>query len=248
MNKLIRSELLKLRTTRTFWISAVAALAFVPVSIALAMAKVGNPGAESLDSVEGFRNVIAAASSGGVLVLLIGIVVMAGEFRFNTITSTFLSTPDRKRVVGAKLAAASLVGTGIAVVSSLLTLGIALPWLASRHVDIASHTTDIAIVLLGGIAATAVAGLVGVGVGSLVTNQTLAVTVTLIWSLLIEGMLVNFAPGFGRWLPGGAAGVLSGAATYSNLLPVWAASLVFAGYGITFAAAGTRFVLRRDIT
>ena len=106
MNNLIRAELLKLRTTRTFWWSVVAALAFVPVSIALAIAKIGTPHGTSLDSAEGFRNVIAAASSGGLLVLLIGIMLMAGEFHFNTITSTFLITPQRKRVVGAKLAAA----------------------------------------------------------------------------------------------------------------------------------------------
>ena len=249
MNTLIRAELLKLRTTRTFWWSVAAALAFVPLSVALAIARIGTPDGTSLDSAEGFRNVIAAASSGGVLVLLIGILVMAGEFRFNTITSTFLITPDRRRVVAAKLAAASLVGVAIAVVSSLLTLAIALPWLASRHVDVASHGTDIVLVLLGGIAATAISrdGRRRLR-RSLVTNQTLAVTVTLIWLLLVEAMVVGFAPGVGRWLPGGAAGAMSGAATYSNLLPVGAAALLFAGYGLAFAAAGSRFVLRRDIT
>ena len=41
---------------------------------------------------------------------------------------------------------------------------------------------------------------------------------------------------------------MSGASTYSNLLPVWAAALLFTGYGAAFAAAGSRFVLRRDIT
>src|SRR4051812_50137582 len=96
MNNLIRAELLKLRTTRTFWWSVVAALAFVPVSIALAIAKIGTPDGTSLDSAEGFRNVIAAASSGGMLVLLIGIIVMAGGIRFNTLTPPLLVTPGRK--------------------------------------------------------------------------------------------------------------------------------------------------------
>ena len=50
-----------------------------------------------------------------------------------------------------------------------------------------------------------------------------------------------------RWLPGGAAGAMSGAGTYSNLLPIWAAALLFAGYGLAFAGVGTRFVLHRDI-
>src|SRR2546423_14117601 len=109
MTNLIRAELLKLRTTRTFWWSVVAALAFVPVSIALAFAKIGTPNGTSLDSVEGFRNVIAAASSGGILVLLIGIVIMAGEVRFHTGTSTVLIPPERQRGGGAERAPARLL-------------------------------------------------------------------------------------------------------------------------------------------
>ena len=191
---------------------------------------------------------LAAASSGGVVVMVIGILIMTVEYRFNTVTSTFLITPDRRRVVGAKIAAAGLVGLAVAVLASMLTLVIALPWLSSKHVDFASHSTDIALVLLGGIAATAIAGMVGVGVGALVTNETLAVMATLIWIFVVEGMAVRFAPGVGRWLPGGAAGAMSGSSTYSNLLPGWAAAIVFIGYGLAFAAAGSRFVLRRDIT
>jgi ABC-2 type transport system permease protein len=248
MTNLIKAELLKLRTTRTFWWSAVAALIFVPASIALAMSGAGSGVAAGLDSDTGFRNVIAAASSGGVIVLLMGIMLMAGEYRFNTVTSTFLITPDRKRVVGAKIAAASLAGLAIAALASLLTLAIALPWLSHRHVDIAAHSTDIVLVLLGAIAATAISGMVGVGIGALATNQTFAITVTLIWAFVVEALVVGLAPDFGRWLPGGAAGAMSGASTYSNLLPVWAAALLFTGYGAAFALAGSRLVLRRDIT
>lgn len=248
MNAQIRAELVKLRTTRTFWWSVAAALAFVPLSVALAITGTGNGVVDSLDSTKGFRNVFAAASSGGVIVMLIGLLLMTGEYRFNTVTSTFLITPDRRRVVGAKIAAAGLVGLAIALVASLLTVAIALPWLSSRHVDLASHVTDIGVVLLGGIAATVISGMVGVGIGALVTNQTVAVTVTLVWIFVVEAMAVSFAPGAGRWLPGGAAGAMSGSSTYSNLLPAWAAALVFVGYGIAFAAAGSRFVLRRDVT
>ena len=68
---------------------------------------------------------------------------MAGEFRHNTATSTFLISPDRKRVVGAKLAAASLVGVGVAAAASVLTLAIALPWLAAKHVDVSLLSGDV---------------------------------------------------------------------------------------------------------
>lgn len=247
MKDLIRAEIEKLRTLRTFWWTVAATLAFVPASVAFAMK--APPGSVSLDSTEGFRNVIGAASSGGILMIVIGILVMTGEFRFNTATSTFLITPDRKRVVGAKLAASGLAGVGVGLLAAPLTLAIALPWLASRNIDIGPHTTDIAVVLLGGIASTAIGGLVGVGIGALVKNQTLAITTTLMWILLVETMVGSFASGFARWFPGGAAGAMSGIAPPSGAaLPMWAASLVFAGYGLAFATAGSRFVLRRDIT
>ena len=54
MNNLVRAELLKLRTTRTFWWSVVAALAFVPVSIALAVARIGTPDGTSSTASTGF--------------------------------------------------------------------------------------------------------------------------------------------------------------------------------------------------
>ena len=102
MNILIRAELAKLLTLRSFWWTVAATLAFVPVSIAIAIN--GGNDAPAIDTTDGFRNVMAAASSGGFLMLIIGILMTAGEFRHNTITSTLLITPDRKRAIGAKLA------------------------------------------------------------------------------------------------------------------------------------------------
>jgi ABC-2 type transport system permease protein len=250
MSDLIRAEVLKLRTTRTFWWSVVAALAFVPVSVALAMQMAGQAASPipALDSSEGVRNVMSAAASGAQILLVIGILIMAGEFRHNTATSTLLISPDRKRVVGAKLAAASLVGVGVTLAASVLTLAIALPWLAANHVEVSLLSADVALPLLGALAATALYPLVGVGVGALLPNQTVAVTIALVWVLIIEGILVGFAPAVGRWLPGGAASALTGVATANGgLLPMWGAALLLAGYGLTFAAAGTHLIVRRDI-
>ena len=156
---------------------------------------------------------MSAASSGTIIVLIIGILIMAGEFRHNTATSTFLVSPDRKRVVGAKLVASTLVGAGLAVAASALTLAIALPWLAAKDVDVDVLSGDVGFVLLGAIAATALYALVGVGVGSLIRNQTAAVVVALVWVMVVEGLLVSFVPEVGRWLPGGAVAALSGVAT-----------------------------------
>ena len=250
MRNMIHAELLKLRTTRMFYGNALAAIVFVPISVAVAILTAGTDGGPpALETGEGLRNVFAAASSGSIVVLIIGILVMAGEFRHNMATSTFLVCPDRKRVVGAKLLATALVGAGIAIAASALTLAIALPWLASRDIDVAILSGDVGFVLVGCIVATSLYALVGVGIGSLIRNQTAAVVVTLIWVMIVESLLVSFLPDVGKWLPGGANAAASGIATINgDLLPMWGGILLFIGYGLAFAGAGNRFVMQRDIS
>jgi ABC-2 type transport system permease protein len=248
MTALIHAELLKLRTSRTFWWTVLAAVAFVPVSIALAIHNAGENGTPVLDSVDGVRNVMAAAASGAMVLLVIGIMIVAGEHRHGTATSTFLVSPDRARVVWAKLAAGSLVGVAVACATSLVTLATALPWLSARDVDVATYAGDVAFALAGAVLATALAPLLGVGIGALVRNQTLAVTIVLVWSFTVESLLVSFVPELGRWLPTGAESAMTGVATANGgMLPVWAGALVFTGYALAFAAAGTRLVRRRDV-
>jgi ABC-2 type transport system permease protein len=249
MKNLVHAELLKLRTTRSFYGNAVAVLAFVPLLVALAVQTAGgDAGGAALDTREGVRNVLAAAGSGTAMVNIIGIMMMAGEFRHSTAVPTFLVTPDRRQVVGAKLIAVTVVGLGLAVIASVLTLAIAVPWLAAKDVTVDIFSADVALVLLGAGAATVLYGLIGVGVGSLVRNQTAAIVATLLWVLVVENSLVSFAPQIGRWVPSGASNALTSvAAPAGGLLPAWGGGLVLLAYGLAFAAAGARFAVRRDV-
>ena len=247
MTNLIRAEALKLRTTRVFWLYVGVALAFVPVSVALAIT--GGPATASLETSTGIRNVMSAASAGGLLVLLVGISMTAGEFRHNTATPTFLIEPDRRRVVGAKLVVGAVVGLGIAVLASLLTLAVGLPWLGAKDVDVDLFGAYVAMPLLGALIGSMLAAVVGIGLGALFSNQTVVVTLVIIWTALVESLLVGFLPEVGRWLPGGAASALAGTATEEGgLLPFWGAAVMLAGYGIAVAAAGTRRIERKEIT
>ena len=247
MNNQIRAELLKLRTTRIFWVYVAAALAFVPVSVALAIT--AGPPTATLDSSEGVRNVMSAASAGGLLILLVGISMIAGEFRHNTATTTFLISPDTRRVLVAKLAVGAVVGVCVAGLAALITLAVALPWLDAKDVDVSLFSADVLSPLLGAIIAAALAAVLGVGLGALLTNQTLAITLVIVWSVTAESLLVGFLPEVGRWLPGGAASALAGTATAEGgLLPFWGAAAVLGGYALALAAAGGRRLARREIT
>jgi len=252
MKNLIRAELMKLRTTRMIYGLAVAALAFAAISTIDAVSRAGKSGGgAALSTGQGIRDVMSAGSSSGLVLLLIGILVMAGEFRHSTATSTFLVCPKRGRVVAAKLAASVLVAAAIAVAASGLTLALSMPWLASKHLHVDIFSRNVGLVLLGGIAVMMIWAAVGVGVGSLIRNQTAAVIVALAWVGVIESLLVSYVPEVGKWVPGGAADALGDAANRAatgGLLPVWAGGLVFVAYGVVFAAAGTRFTMRRDIS
>ena len=247
MSRLIRAEPLKLTTTRSFWVCVLLPLALVPLIIAQTILGPGT--GVTLDSSEGVRRVIAAASSGTTMLVVIGILVMAGEFRHNTATATFLITPDRKRVALAKLGAGALVGIAIAAAAAIVTLAVALPWLSAKGVDVGAYTGDIAIVILGALTATALSAIIGVGLGAILRNQTHAITLALVWMLTVETLLMSTAPEIYRWLPGGASNAMTPTVTLKGgLLPMWAGALLLAAYALAFATAGTRRIAHRDIT
>ncbi|HEX6597018.1 MAG TPA: ABC transporter permease [Acidimicrobiales bacterium] len=248
MRQLIRAELLKLRSTRgAFWI-----LIGLPVAVVLPiLISIDSAGRESgnfpLETVEGVRNVLSAASAGGMLVLILGIMAMTGEYRHRTVSETFLLTPARGKVVAAKLATYAIVGFAVAMAAGALTLAIALPWLAQQDAHV-RLLEDVGMVMAGATAATVLYGTLGVAVGALVRNQAAALVVALLWTMLFEGLLVGLVPALGRWLPGGAASALSLATIRAgDLLPMWAAALVLAAYAAGLAMLANRLVVRRDV-
>jgi ABC-type transport system involved in multi-copper enzyme maturation permease subunit len=249
MKNLIHAELLKLRTTRMIYGLALSVLASVLPGVISTITMAGKSGgAPALSTSEGIRNVMSASSSGYTVVLVIGILIMAGEFRHNTATSTFLISPTRGRVVGAKLAASALVGAALAVIASALTLAVAVPWLATKHIHVEFFSHNVGLVLLGGIAATTIYATVGVGVGSLIRNQTAAVVIALAWVLVVDTLLVSFAHEIGKWTPDGASTALANRAASAGLLPMWGGALLLVAYAVAFATTGARLTIRRDVS
>jgi ABC-2 type transport system permease protein len=247
MTRLIRAELAKLRTTRTTPVLLAAMAAYAIITVIFNVTVAGTQGNPPLDA-DSLRHLMASPSrviSGAAL--LVGILALAGEFRHQTITQTFLVTPDRGRVVAAKLAAGALAGLVFAVASTVAVLAVGLPWLAAKGVPI-QLTGAVGQKVAGVLAAATLSGLLGVAVAALVRNQVAAVVGTLLWLLVIEGILpaVLRAPTLPRWLPGGAAAALTDPG--GRYLSMWAGGLLLAGYGLILAAIGSRLTLRRDIT
>jgi ABC-type transport system involved in multi-copper enzyme maturation permease subunit len=247
MTRLVRAELLKLRTTRT----AIGLLALTVATTALIMTAVmliaGRPGQPAIESGILPDLVVVAKGPLVIFALILGVLGMSGEFRFGTATPTFLVTPNRGRVVAAKVIANALAGAALAAVSALVALAMGLPWLRAKGVAVVIVDADVGARLLGLAATSALHAVLGIGLAALIRNQIVAVAAGLLW-MRVEDLLpaVLNRPGLGRWLPEGAAAALTGPSAAT--LSMWAGGLLFAGYGLVLALIGTRLVVRRDLT
>lgn len=250
MTGLVAAEVAKLRTVRMPYALLAATVALAVLSVVGTMLTAGRAeGAFALDTAEGIRAVLGAGWPSTIVALVLGILGMAGEFRHGTIVPTFLATPKRGRVVAAKMAVYGVLGIAFSAAASAVTLAVALPWLSTEGVDVSPLDEEVVRAVSGLLLATALHGLLGVGVGSLIRNPATAVAVALVWSLLVESILVGLLPEVGRWLPGGAAQALTGSTTTAGeLLPMGAGGALLAAYAFGLAWVGSRFVVRRDIT
>jgi ABC-2 type transport system permease protein len=248
MNRVIRTELLKQRTLRTFRVGVALAplvAGLVTVAIFSAAGRDGNAPLSSASLVESIGGPVSIIT---VIAVVLGVLGMAGEYRHQTITTTFLATPRRRRVVMAKLAAHAITGALIGALSLVVSVAVAVSWLNAR--GIAVHIDDDVIrVAAGVIGSSALYGALGVSIAALIRNQTAACAAVLVWLMAVEGIVGDVFHGsaFVHWLPAAAAHVIAhGARVGGPSVPMAAA--VFTAYVAAFAAAATRITLQRDVT
>jgi ABC-2 type transport system permease protein len=247
MTRLVNAELLKLRTVRTTAVVLALTVATTALIMTAVMLIAGRPGQPAVDAGVLPDLVVVAKGPLVIFALILGVLGMSGEFRFGTATPTFLVTPNRGRVVAAKVIANALAGAALAAVSALVALAMGLPWLRAKGVAVGIFDADVGARLLGLAATSALHAVLGVGLAALVRNQIVAVAAGLLW-MRVEDLLpaVLNRPGLGRWLPEGAAAALTGPSAAT--LSMWAGGLLFAAYGLALALIGTRLVVRRDLT
>lgn len=253
MTALVRAELLKLRTVQLpLWLLATTLL-LVALGVAATVLTAGMEGNPlQVDDPELLARAVASASSGNVILVVLGILMLTQEFRFGTATPSFLTTPKRGRVVVAKLAAVGVAGAVFAVLSAALALVLSVALVALRG---GSTTIDRTVleVLAACVLVLVLYGPIGIGVGALVRNQIAAVVATLAWMFIVEQLLVALLPEVGRWTPGGATAAVLQLGDFAtqgrgDLLPVWAGVALLVAYAVVLSVAGARLTLRRDLT
>jgi ABC-2 type transport system permease protein len=244
MTRQFRAELLKIRSTRTT-VGLVLGMLVLVVLFSLLSGLLTK--APELVTTEDQREVLSVGSLSGVFAALAGIMLVTSEYRYGTIRPTFLFTPTRSRVLGAKLAAGVLAGVVFGIVGGLLGFAIGYACIAGRGIDYELSGGQTALLLLGTVAVTALWGAIGVAVGALVRNQVGAIIGVLAWGFVVENLLFGLVPSVGRFGPTHAGDALIGLTT-EHLLQATAGGLVLVAWAVALSVAGPPLAVRRDVS
>lgn len=268
---LIRSENLKVFTTKVWWAMLIGLVACVGLALATNCAVA----AATLDKSNPDQSVQQLASSvytsgqffGILFAAILGTLLITNEFRHQTATSTFLATPKRVNVILAKLISAVGWGVLYALVAVVISIPIGAIFFSSRSIDSQLGNGDVIKAILLNLVAFGVWAVLGLGIGTLFRNQTGAmVTLILLYFVTYVGSTILMALGIylkNSWisgvyfyLPYGATQVMTSAdkisvttGDHSSQGPLWiVGALVVLLYGGLAASIGTALTARRDIS
>ncbi len=285
MMKLIRGELLKIRTTNTWWLFGIGVIAMTALALLVNCLQADYflnqepPDTSGLDADDAANQqrqfaaqsqVIAQAANiftsgqffGGLFVLMLGMLIVTNEFYHQTATATFLTTPHRSAVMGAKL----VTGVAFAAVFWLITTVISLPtgliFFQAQDVSPSLGEWEVQRAIIFNLLVFILWGIVGVGFGALIRNQIGAVlTGSLLYVIgtqaaqiiffLIREYLIKE-----DWVlsalvivPSVAAQVfVSATEAFPEAPPYWVGGLVMLAYGVVGGLVGTLILRSRDIS
>jgi ABC-type transport system involved in multi-copper enzyme maturation permease subunit len=266
MTRAISAEFRKFFTTRLWWGMAIAVflsgalLALLFGLLFTSSAVAGEQGVPTTDLALA-RNVFTGGIGVGyLLTLAVGVMTIGSEYRHKTITSTFLSTPKRVRVMGAKVISLLVVGAMYGVISLIGAVGVGALILSSRgHSPFADpqiwRSLALALLVLG------LWALIGLGAGILIPNQVAALLISVGVAWIVEPIIsgVLTIPEWGKsispYLPSqatsamlGSEGTAFGGGGTARMLSWWAGALVLAAYAAVMAGVGSFLTVRRDIS
>jgi ABC-2 type transport system permease protein len=261
MTRLIRVELLKLRTTRLSYGLLAGSAALCALWCTLEASSAGGPAVPPLNTAAGLNTILTGGVWSLLLAIVLGVTVSSGEFRHSTATATYLATPRRGRVLVAKAVAAACWGAVFGLVGWLIATADGLAFAAAHSDKITVSDATIARYAAGHILAGALLAVVGVGLGALIKSQLAAIISVFVWAIIVESLVGGLFAGARPYLPytaattmagtklGGASfGAARGISGAGTPLPFAAAAALVAAVAIALLLIADRTTVRRDIS
>jgi ABC-2 type transport system permease protein len=247
--RLLYAEALKVRTAPRTLIGLALGLVALAVLGAGSTASSGPSDIPQGDAIVTW-DVLSVATTGVIFALILGILIVTWEYRHGTITQTFLATPRRERVLGAKFLVALAAGVVLAALCVVVVLVTATFWISP---DLSREQWE----LIGRIVlASALWGLLGAGLGALLQSQVGAIVLAFVWFLVAEPLIAAQFDHLSDYLPGNTLNRLTQHGTVAGVehdgqdysFGLWAAAFIAGAYALGCAVVATASALWRDVT
>ena len=265
----VKAEFRKFFSTRMWWGMAIGVFlagALFAVLFALVVAgstQQGGPGGGALalpdlsDTTMVSTVYTAGLSLAYLLTLVVGVMSIGSEYRHKTITSTFLSTPKRVRVMVAKVTSLLGIGALYGVIFLVGSVGVGGATIAIKGFSPFPEAGPIARALALSLLVLGLWSLLGLGAGILIPNQVAAILIAVGAAWIVEPLagfllsLVSWGKEIVPYMPSQATSAMVGQINTSStteLLSWWAGALVLVAYAAVLAGIGSFLTVRRDVT
>jgi ABC-2 type transport system permease protein len=244
-----RMEWIKLRTLRSsWWTLAITAAAGAVMAVVIGLNTISR-------SADLTNNVLAGIIPGLLLIGVLGVLTMTGEYTSGMIRATLAATPRRPLLLAAKAGVFGVASLAVGEAASFLAFfagraafrpGLPMPALSQPSV--------LRAIVLGG-ASYCLIGLLGLGLGAIIRHTAAAIAVLVAGVFLIGLIIGAAARGVAAYLPVFIIGnsltstkppSCAGAAQCVHFLSPWTGLAVLSLYAAVALATGCWLLVRRD--
>lgn len=269
---LMRSENLKIFTTKTWWAMLIGLFGAVVIALlangGIAIADLDSTSPSFTESGHAAAIYTSGQYFGVLFAAILGTLLMTNEYRHQTLTGTFLATPERIKVIFAKLFVVVWWGLVYAAFTTAISVPVGVGVFNIADTDTSLGDTTVLKAIGLNFLAFALWAIIGFGVGSMFRSQAGALVLLIVGYLVTTQVLMiilaiiaaatdNFdviQPYY--YLPYGATSVMTSAGEAASLTSDveqldppewWVGMIMLMFYGIATAAIGTSLTLKRDV-
>ena len=198
---IVRSEWIKLRSLRSTWWTFTV---LVVITLGLGAQMSSALSFEGMDvmptqagmQAAGVHALLVSADFSALVVSVLGVLVIAGEYSTGMIHSTFTAVPRRSSALVAKSLVFAVVTFVACALALVMTIPVSVALLSGNNVDVRLDDAAYWLALLGSVVYLVSAGLIAFGIGAILRNTAGGVAVSLALVLaapLVLDLLTSFS-------------------------------------------------------